>query len=169
MHIYFDEYPRYSSRTFAIYEKNANEIIQCDHGYAYSSGKKNCTWVNKESWPMIKTCFPDAKQINQCPNSPLWKECTYVQEEKDKSEGNIDSPPDNKTTFSSSYFLELPIVNVETIGKRFEEMNLNRVQQKGDKGFPQKYEKYRTVQHKKRKATLPRITSPDIMDIREAE
>ena len=48
--------------------KNVNENIQCDHGYAYSPGKKVCTWVNEEFWAMIKTCFPDAKQIKQCPN-----------------------------------------------------------------------------------------------------
>ena len=58
-----------------------------------------CTWVNKESWAMMKTCFLDAKQINQCQKSTLCKECTYVQEEKDESEGNIDYPPDNEPTF----------------------------------------------------------------------
>ena len=39
MYIDFDEYPCYSGRTSAIFEKNANEIIQCDHSYAYSAGK----------------------------------------------------------------------------------------------------------------------------------
>ena len=58
-----------------------------------------CIWANKESWAMTKTCFPDAKQINQCPKPTLCKECTYVQEEKYESEGNIDSPPDNEPTF----------------------------------------------------------------------
>ena len=33
----------------------------------------------------------------------------------------------------------------------------------------QEYEKDRTVQYKNRKATLPKITSPDLMDICEAE
>ena len=33
----------------------------------------------------------------------------------------------------------------------------------------QEYNKDRTVQQKKRKATLPKITSPHMMDIREAE
>ena len=89
---------------------------------------------------MIKNCFPDAKQINQCPKSTLCKECKYVQEEKYLSEGNIDSPPDNGPTFSSEYSLEKPTVNVETIEERFKEMNLHRVQQKGDKGLYQEYE-----------------------------
>ena len=81
---------------------------------------------------MIKTCFPDAKQIISCPKSTLCEECTYVQEEKDESEGNIDSLPDNEPTFSSSYFLEKPIVNVENIEESFKVMNLHRVQQKGE-------------------------------------
>ena len=42
MYIDFDEYLRYSGRTSEIFEKNVYEIIQCDHGYAYYSGKKNC-------------------------------------------------------------------------------------------------------------------------------
>ena len=33
----------------------------------------------------------------------------------------------------------------------------------------QEYDKDRTVQQKKRKATLPKIVSPDMMDICEAE
>ena len=48
-------------------------------------------------------------------------------------------------------------------------MNLHKVQQNGYKGSSQKYEKYRIVQHKKRKATLPIIASPSKMDIYEAE
>ena len=40
MYINFGEYSRYNGRTFAISEKNVNESIQCDHVYAYSSGKK---------------------------------------------------------------------------------------------------------------------------------
>ena len=46
-----------------------------------------CTWVNKEIWCVMKTCFPDEKQINQYPKSTLCKECTYVQEEKIKVRG----------------------------------------------------------------------------------
>ena len=34
---------------------------------------------------------------------------------KDEGEGNLDSSSDNEPTFSSSYFLEKHIVNVETI------------------------------------------------------
>ena len=40
MYIDFYQYPRYSGRSFVILEKNVNESIQYDHGYAYSSGKK---------------------------------------------------------------------------------------------------------------------------------
>ena len=42
MYIDFDEYPCYSGRTSALFETTINESIQCDHGYAYSSGKQNC-------------------------------------------------------------------------------------------------------------------------------
>ena len=42
IYIDFDEYPRYSGRTSAIFETTINESIQCDHGYAYSSGKNKC-------------------------------------------------------------------------------------------------------------------------------
>ena len=42
MYIDFDQYPRYSGRTSTIFEKNINESIQCDNGYDYSSGEKNC-------------------------------------------------------------------------------------------------------------------------------
>ena len=78
--IVFDEYPPYSVRISEILEINVNENIQCFHGYPYSSGKqKTCTWVNEESWGMMKTYFPDAKQIKKCPKTVLCKECTYVQ------------------------------------------------------------------------------------------
>ena len=58
---------------------------------------------------------------------------------------------------------------METIEERLQEMNLHRVQQKGGDILSQKYERDRTVQHKNRKATLPKIASPATMDICEAE
>ena len=64
MYIDFYEYPSYSGRISEMFEKNVNETIQCVHGYEYYSGKqKMCTWVNEENWEMMRTCFPDAKQI----------------------------------------------------------------------------------------------------------
>ena len=42
IYIDFDEYPSYSGRTSEFFEKSVNEIIQCDHGYAYYSGKLFC-------------------------------------------------------------------------------------------------------------------------------
>ena len=44
-------------------------------------------------------------------------------------------------------------------------MKFHRVKQKGDKALSQEYEKDRTVEHKKRKSTLPNIASPDMMDM----
>ena len=81
-----------------------NENIQCVHGYAYYSGKyKICTWVNEESWEIMKTCFPDAKQIENTPEIVLWKECTYVQKYINEKDDNFDSTEDNEPTFSSSF------------------------------------------------------------------
>ena len=57
---------------------------------------------------------------------------------------------------------------METTEERFRKMNLHKVQQKVEKGLSQEYEKDRTVQHKKRKATLPKIASPNMKDICEA-
>ena len=67
---------------FLKFLKNVNKKIQCVHGYAYSSGKqKMCTWVNEESWEMMKNCFPDEKQIKMS-KTVLCKECMYVQNDK---------------------------------------------------------------------------------------
>ena len=78
MYIDFDEYPPYSGRISEIFEKNVNENIQCVHGYAYSSHKqKMCTWVNEESWAMMKTCFPDAKQIKNT-QKPLYAKNVHM-------------------------------------------------------------------------------------------
>ena len=50
MYIDFDEYPHYSGRESAIFEKHVNEDIKCEHGYAYSAGQLNmCKWVNEET------------------------------------------------------------------------------------------------------------------------
>ena len=95
-----------------------------------------CTWVNEESWGMMKTCFPDANQIKQCPKTVLCKECTYVQKDINESDEHFDSPPYNEPKFSSSYFHEEPIFNVETIEERLKEMKLHRVQKKGKNHCP---------------------------------
>ena len=66
MYIDFDEYPRYSGRNSEIFEKNVDENIQCVRGYAYSSGKqKMCTWINEDSWGLLKNFFPDSKPIKK--------------------------------------------------------------------------------------------------------
>ena len=49
---------------------------------------------------------------------------------------------------------------MKTIEERLNEINLHRVQKKGENFSSQEYDKDRTVQQKKRKATLPRIESP---------
>ena len=42
-------------------------------------------------------------------------------------------------------------------------MNFHRVQKKGEELSSQQYDRDRTVQYKKIKATLPKITSPAVM------
>ena len=65
MYIDLDEYPHYIGRNYEICEKYVNENIKCEHGYAYSSGKRNmCTWVNEDTRNMMKNCFSDANKIN---------------------------------------------------------------------------------------------------------
>ena len=51
---------------------------------------------------------------NKCPKTVLCKECTNVQKEIHESDENFDSTKDNEPTFSSSFFNEGPIFNVET-------------------------------------------------------
>ena len=63
-----------------------------------------CTWVNEESWGMMKTCFTDAKQIKTIPKTVLCKECTYFQKYINESNDNFYSTQDNEPTFSSSFF-----------------------------------------------------------------
>ena len=79
---------------------------------------------------MVKTCFLDEKQIIKCPKTTLYKECTYVKKDRNEIEENIDYLPDNEPTFSSSYFNEEPIGNVENTEERLKEMNLHRVQKR---------------------------------------
>ena len=83
MYIDFDEYPRYSGKTSEIFEKYVNENIKCEHGYAYSSSKHiMCTWVNEDTWEIMKKCFPVGNQIKKRPKNVLCKEYTNVQKDK---------------------------------------------------------------------------------------
>ena len=86
---------------------------------------------------------------------------------KSESEGNIDSPTHNESKFSSSYFHKKLIVSVETIQERLKEMNLHRVQKKETKDCFKNMEKIEQFNAKKIKATLPKFTSPAMIDICE--
>ena len=76
-----------------------------------------CTWVNEDSWEIMKNCFPDVKPIKKCPNTVLCKECTYVKKYINGNDEKIDSTEDIQHTFFSSYFLENPVFTVEIIEK----------------------------------------------------
>ena len=58
---------------------------------------------------------------------------------------------------------------METIEERLNEINLDRVQKKGEMFSYDEYDKDRTVQYKKRKGTLPKIAYPANMNTSEAE
>ena len=55
------------------------------------------------------------------------------------------------------------------IEERLNEINLDRVQKKGEKVSSREYDKDITVQHKNRKGTLPKTTSPAKKNISDAE
>ena len=99
------------------------------------------------------------KSNKKIPKTVLCKECSYVQRDINENDEEINSTEDNDPTFLSSHFLEKPVFTVENIEERLNEMNLERVQSKGEKLSSHEYDKDRTVQHKKRKGTSPRIAS----------
>ena len=65
----------------------------------------------------MKTCFPDPRQIKIC-QKHLCKECTYVKKYINESDETFYSTEDNEPTFSSYFFQEGPVVNVENIEER---------------------------------------------------
>ena len=114
-----------------------------------------CTWVNEDSWGMMKTCFPDAKQIKKCQNNVLCKECTYVQKDINENDEKIYSTEDNKPTFLSSYFLEESVFTVENIEERLNEMNLDRVQKKEKNCHLKNMTKIEQLKKKEERKTPP--------------
>ena len=98
MYIDFDKYPTYSYTISDFFKSNFNANIKCEYGYTYPSRKqKFCTCVNKENWEMMKICFPDTKQMKKYPKTTVWKECTYVQKDRNKIDEIFD-----EHTFSES-------------------------------------------------------------------
>ena len=63
-----------------------------------------CTWVNENSWEMMKKIFPDAKPIKKCPKTVLCKECTCVQKYINGIDEKID-PTEDIVQFFSRYTL----------------------------------------------------------------
>ena len=102
MFIDFDEYPHYSGRESIIFEKDVNEDIKCEHGYAYSAGQREiCKLVNKDTWEITKKFFPDATKIYMCPITVSCNEFTYVQKHRNENDDKIDPPEDSEQNFSS--------------------------------------------------------------------
>ena len=74
MYLNFDGYRPYSDAIFENVEINVNANIQCDNGYAYSSSKEKIfTWINEESWEIMQTYFPDAKEVKNAPKQQYAK------------------------------------------------------------------------------------------------
>ena len=82
---------------------------------------------------MIKNCFPGANQIKKYPKTVSCKECTYVQKDKNGNYEDIDPPADTAQTFYTSYFIDKPNHTVESIELRLNEINMKRLQNKGEK------------------------------------
>ena len=79
MFIDFDDYPHYSVRESIIFEKDVNEAIKCEHGYAYSDGQHPiCKWVNEKTWYILKKYFPYATKIYVCAKTVLLHETVFA-------------------------------------------------------------------------------------------
>ena len=117
---------------------------------------------------MIKNCFPDAKLLKKF-QKLFCKECTNVQKDINGKDERIDPPEDIEQNVFSSYFIEKHVFTVKSIEVSLNEINLERVQKKGEKLSSHEHDKNITVQHKKRKGTLPKIASPANKNTSEAE
>ena len=82
--------------------------------------------------------FSDATQIYMCPITVSCNECTYVQKHINENDAKIDPPEDSEQTFSSSYFMKEPNETAESIKARLNEINMERIQDKGEKSLPRK-------------------------------
>ena len=81
----------------------------------------------------MKNCFPDATQIYMCQITVSCNECTYVQKHINENDEKIDPPADSEQTFSSSYLMKEFNETVESIEARLNEINMERIQDKGEK------------------------------------
>ena len=87
----------------------------------------------------------------------LCKECTYVHKDKNGKNAKIDLPEDTEQNFFSSYFIKKPNYTVKSIEVRLNEINLRRLQNKGEKLTYNEQDKDRAIQHKQIKGTLHNI------------
>ena len=67
-----------------------------------------CTWVNEDTWEMMKNCFPGANQTKKRPKTVSCKECTCLQKYKNGKDEKIDPPADTEQNFFSSYLETSP-------------------------------------------------------------
>ena len=65
MYIDFDEYPRYSGRNYEFFGKMLMKIFSVFMVMHVPQANRKCAHALMNNWGMMKTCFPDAKQINK--------------------------------------------------------------------------------------------------------
>ena len=113
---------------------------------------------------MTKNCSPGTNQIKKCPKTVSCKECTYVQKDKNGKDEKIDSPADTEQTFFSSYFIDKPNYTVESIEVRLDEINMERLQNKGEKVTSQEQDEKNVRIDEEKEAACPDGTPPDDME-----
>ena len=111
----------------------------------------------------MNNCFPDATQIYMCSITVSCKECTYVQKHINENDEKIDPPADSEQTFSSSYFMKEPNYTVESIEARLNEINMERIQDKGEIIPSQKQDHKNITIDEEEVAASPDGTHPDDM------
>ena len=97
------------------------------------------------------------------------KKCTYVQNVINGNDEKMDFSEDIEHTYVSTYFVEKTVFTVEIFEETLNESNLERVQNEGKFLSSHEHDKDRTVQHTKKKGTLPKIASPAKKNISDAE
>ena len=81
----------------------------------------------------------------------------------------IDPPAVSEQTFSSSYFMEKPNETVESIKARLNEINMERIQDKGEKNHSQKQNYKNITIDVEEVAASPDGTHPDDMQVGVSE
>ena len=105
--------------------------------------------------------FSDATKIYVCPKTFSCNKCTYVK--KHINDDVFDPLADSDKNFSSSYFLKEPNETLECIVARLEDINTERIQDKGKKITSQKQDDKNITINEEEVAASPTGTHPEDM------